>query len=116
MTSPTRRPMWTLEEAQQVLARVAIPMNQAGIGVGLTGSVLTRGESKNDLDLVLYPLTTALDRWPVIASKVLAEEGFELVVAAYKVKVAWRNQGSSDDKLVEVWRLNRKRVDVFYLR
>lgn len=49
---------WSLPEAMNLLQRIQPIANDCGLHVGICGSVLYKGESKDDLDLVVFPLQT----------------------------------------------------------
>lgn len=47
--------MWTLEQAIDAMRRLEAKLAPHGYHVGLIGSVLTKGKSDKDLDIVVYP-------------------------------------------------------------
>lgn len=49
---------WNLTEALEVLRKVELIAADFGLHVGLCGSVLHKGRSTDDLDLVVFPLKT----------------------------------------------------------
>ena len=51
-------PMWTLEQAQELVQLIEGIVEQARYHVAIAGSVATKGRSIKDLDLILYPHTT----------------------------------------------------------
>lgn len=107
---------WTLSEATALLSGIAPGLLTRGFAVGLTGSVLTKGQSEHDLDIVLYPLQfTAETNWEA-AREALTNAGFVCHLPVDVVQSAWRRKGSLDEKRVEVWLFNKRRVDVFFLR
>lgn len=107
---------WTRDEATLLLAGVAKELAVHGFGVGLTGSVLTKGWSQHDLDIIIYPLQSTEGTYWTVAQEALRQAGFELYISASDVKDSWRRKGSRDQKCVEVWLFNKRRVDVFFLR
>lgn len=106
---------WVLEEAIVLVQTLAGPLREVGWAIALAGSVLVRGESEKDLDLILFPLST----WGATvadAKRTLTTFGFVCVHSEDAVKRAWRCQGSKDTKHVEVWAdARRRRVDLFFL-
>jgi hypothetical protein len=46
-------PVWTLEQALPIIRKIAKVAKKCGLDMALRGSVLLRGESRNDLDLLL---------------------------------------------------------------
>jgi predicted nucleotidyltransferase len=90
-------------------------LRKAGFSLGLTGSVLTKGESNKDLDLIIYPMekTGRVDLSP--AYEVLFAFGFARHMDRERVAAEWAKKDSQDTKHVEVWTLGGKRVDIFFL-
>lgn len=54
-----REIVWTLADALPLLREVQTAVEPLGYHVGLAGSVLTKGVSHNDMDMILYPASTA---------------------------------------------------------
>lgn len=50
--------VWTLADALPFLREIQVLVRPLGYHVGLVGSVLTKGFSHNDLDMVLYPASS----------------------------------------------------------
>jgi len=123
-TDPERalkgRVVWTMRDAIRLLKDIDPLLREVGWGVGLTGSVLTQGESRNDLDLIVYPLNDGkVDRDKL--RETLESWGWKLKHDHLVVHRAWRRLKSTDCKLVEVWltyepNKEGKRVDLFILR
>jgi len=107
---------WTLSEATALLQGIAPGLLVRGFAVGLTGSVLTKGSSQHDLDIVVYPMQSTMDTDWEVARDTLIASGFVCLITADDVRKAWRRKGSLDMKSVEVWTFNKRRVDVFFLR
>lgn len=108
------RRAWTLEGAL-LFVRALLPFVQAaGWEVGLTGSVLYAGESRNDLDLVLYPHDASKPEGDFQAA--LRAAGGRLVASSTVVLASWRAAGSDDVKHVERWSFGGRKVDVFVLK
>ena len=88
--------------------------------VALGGSVLVQGFSRKDLDLLVYPHDSTKD-WSIAgrqrAIHICLERiiGFTRIVDSDTVRKAWRKRGSKDNKVVEVWQILDRRVDVFYV-
>jgi len=89
--------------------------------VGLLGSVLHAGRSVNDLDIVIYParvrsghLINSAELKPV--RSILESIGLSRRAGVEAVHEEWRKQGSSDEKYVEVWRYENKKIDIFFMR
>lgn len=55
MASETKQTGWALKDAQELINAMAAKVAGFGYAVLLGGSVLTKGESKNDLDLFFIP-------------------------------------------------------------
>lgn len=90
---------------------------EAGFHLGLTGSVLFKGSSSKDLDLIVYPREYLGDPDANYHSavKALKEAGGRRAVPYATVQRFWREKGSEDRKCVEQWDWDGKRVDVFFL-
>ena len=111
------RKLWDLPRAFALVSDLQPDLLEAGWSAGITGSVLYKNISYNDLDLILYPLSTA-DRKATkkAARAVLTKHGLVPHTSVQKVRAHWRKTGSKDTKHVEVWMLERRRVDVFMLK
>jgi hypothetical protein len=106
---------WVLEDALEFVRKLDPVVRTAGYSVGLAGSVLTKGESPKDLDLLLFPLSTEkVDVEDLV--KTLREFGMRLIIDREHVKARWEKLGSEDEKWVEVWRYEGKRVDLFFVK
>jgi hypothetical protein len=109
---PARTP-WTLSDALPLIVKLASEL-APDYHLALAGSVLLRGASDKDLDLVVYPNST------VVQDKAVVEAALRRVGLArmYDVEVMharWRRVGSTDTKHVEIWDYRGRRVDVIYL-
>ena len=67
---------WTLELALPVIRRIEDIASQTGFHTALTGSVLFRGESNEDLDIILYPRKTERRKDVVALVDNLRTQGF----------------------------------------
>jgi hypothetical protein len=98
----------------RLIQLLAEPLRTAGFGVGLGGSVLTKGSSDKDLDLIVFPLN-ASDFSLDAARGTFLVAGMQLLWNRYEIARFWSDAGSSDTKHVEVWAYENRRVDVFFL-
>jgi hypothetical protein len=114
MPEPTQRSGWTLAEALSFCRSLAEYLKPKGYYVGLAGSVLTRGRSRKDLDIVVYPESAPAHEAAALRDHLRAF-GLKLRVPVENVHLRWRKLGSVDTKHVEVWYFDRKRVDIFTL-
>ena len=106
-------PEWSLTDGIDLARRLTRTLRPIGYHVGMTGSVLLRGRSANDLDLVIYPASTArMDRRALF--KTLSTTG-RMLYDRETTRAAWRKQDAEDEKDVEVWEFDGKKVDLFYL-
>lgn len=106
---------WTFEEALRFVRTLEKHLALAGYHVAMAGSVLEKGHSTNDLDLVLFPHNTGkVDVYVLRAALDLA--GLSPVVSRATVAAAWERRKSTDAKHVEVWAYVNKRVDLFFLQ
>lgn len=113
---------WMHLDAIRFIRRWWATFDQRGIYIGLTGSVLSYGESKKDLDIILYPANATDKEWLTRAQETLAEIGLVRLFTAEQIREKWlknrdpRKRGNGDTKHVEVWETkDHKRVDVFFL-
>lgn len=107
--------LWSLAEGITLCRRLQRRLEPAGFAVAITGSVLFKGKSYKDLDLVIYPLSTAHVEMHKLY-EALRLVGLTPWVPADTVHARWRRLGSKDTKHVEVWRFGVRRVDLFILK
>lgn len=107
---------WTFEESITFVRNLEIILKPLGFNVGLTGSVLYKGESSNDLDVIIFPHNTGkIDMEPV--NDTLVKMGLTLLADRAKVANIWARKGSTDAKHVEAWKTSKgQKVDLFFLR
>jgi hypothetical protein len=100
---------WTLEEAVSFVNSLHEFLFPLGFGIALTGSVLTKGYSEKDIDLIVYPLKKISADYNVLLES-LPKFGLNFV------RLPNKNLGYQDDgKNVQVWEFDDKRVDLFFL-
>lgn len=107
--------VWTLAEATVFVRDLSKAIEPAGYEVAIAGSVLKKGRSMNDLDVVIFPRSTA-EEDPIALLAALQNWGMIRRHDTPWVHKAWRKQGSKDTKAVEVWEYKDKRVDLFFLK
>lgn len=114
---------WNLLDAAALVRMLVEPMRETGWAVGLGGSTISKGESRKDCDLLLFPLRVSpgtndamMASRKTAAREVLEKAGLNLVHDAAVVRSCWRKRGSDDTKHVEIWEHAGRRVDVFFLR
>ncbi len=107
---------WTSEEGLTFVRALQEALAPLGFNVGLTGSVLLKGESTNDIDVIVYPHNAGkIDMGPVKAA--LEDFGLKLLADRIRVANVWARNGSTDTKHVEAWETEGgKKVDLFFLR
>ncbi len=105
--------IWTRAEAIDFVAALDEKLTPR-YHVGLTGSVLIKGSSTKDLDVIVYPASTAEQDKAFVVEKFL-EAGLVKIHDVEVVHARWRRLKSQDTKHVEVWAYQGKRVDVFFL-
>lgn len=111
----TEKVMWTLEEALVFIRKFNRSLNEAGWCLGITGSVLLKGKSDKDLDLIAYPMNNGQVNKKGL-HQILIDQGLTLKWDSIDIHKFWRGQGSSDRKNVEVWFTSAtKRIDLFIL-
>jgi hypothetical protein len=108
---------WNLVEALEFVQELSPIAARAGYALALAGSVLTKGRSRKDLDLIVFPLRTDKAREYQLREALIVEMSMKLVFDEAFVKAQWKAKSNSDDeKRVEVWEWLGKRIDIFYLR
>lgn len=101
--------LWTLVEAITFTNSLNEYISALGYGIAITGSVLTKGYSEKDLDLVIFPLKKVSSDYTQLIAK-LPDFGLKFV------RLPNHNLGYQDDgKNVQVWEYNNKRIDLFFL-
>lgn len=117
-TAKTASTSWTLDEAVRLMRRMWPGLQEAGWHIGLTGSVVYRGSSKKDLDLVAYPRDSSPGGSKIHALQCyLRDRGWQRRSGPEATREIWREKGSKDEKHVEVWQtLDGRRVDVMVMR
>lgn len=100
---------WTLAEGVNIIQDLDPLLRKVGIVCALTGSVIFKGESTKDLDIILYPYDDRILAFsPAKLEEVLVSFGFK------------RTQGMSVEELrypkeIQIWEFNGKRVDFIFL-
>ncbi len=112
----SEEPMWTLQSALEFIAELSPLVREVGYELALAGSVLKSGGSNNDLDIIVFPTTTAHQHVEAL-ELALRFFGLKKRFTREFVQGKWREGGSTDEKHVEIWydSLDR-RVDIFLLR
>ena len=111
-----KKVMWDLVEAVRFVRILSEDLEHMGLGIGIVGSVLLKGYSDNDLDLVVFPHDTTKPDFKYVLRIVLEGAGMHLAYNVERTHAAWRKLGSNDTKHVEVWKTREgKRVDLFVL-
>lgn len=105
---------WTREEAFFFLNWVREPLDKAGAGIALAGSLLVNATSRKDLDFIIFPKdSTNYDIKAV--ENALWSCGLRKEFDVEFVRERWKSKGSRDRKRVDVWSVARKRIDIFWL-
>lgn len=109
------KPEWTLVEGRKLARMLERELAPLGWHVGLTGSVLMKGSSCKDIDLLVYPHKT-FDRVMVRVFKKLKSLGWTRRKTTAMMWSYWRKKGSPDSKFVEVYETkDGRRVDLIYV-
>jgi len=108
-----RRLGWTMSDALDFVRKLAKVVGPH-YHLALAGSVLLKGRSRKDLDVVVFPASTA-ERDEAALFAALEAFGMRRMVDVPGVHARWRRLGSADEKRVEVWRWQGRRVDLFLL-
>lgn len=105
---------WSLVDAVSLINELLPEAQAAGWGLGLHGSVLYRGYSSADVDVIAYPLQKRADALPRLEDLqgVLDGHGFRLKWDVADVQAYWRVKGILDEKRVQVyWTVDNMRID-----
>jgi hypothetical protein len=93
--------VWTLPEGRRLIQRLERHLRPHYFSA-LAGSVLYRGRSAKDLDVVILPMHAGRCVLAEIYTGLTAA-GLEQRVSAARVQRHWRSKGITDTKHVEVW-------------
>lgn len=109
-------PSWTLPAAL-VFVRQLQPIARAvGYHLGMLGSVLLKGRSGKDLDVLVYPHSDDADGHKNV-TRLFRDAGLRLVYNRATVRKRWKMLRSRDTKHVEVWEDHQgRRIDFFFLK
>jgi hypothetical protein len=118
MTADDKPKGWNTTLVMRFLEDLVPRMHRAGFGVGLTGSLLLESESRNDLDIILYPLNSGKVSVESAQWVMDHEMSMRRTHTRGETAVGWEQyKGSTDMKNVEKWVTKEGRqVDVFHLR
>lgn len=104
--------MWTAEKAHALIGKIGFALQDRGWYCALAGSVLFKGHSDHDLDLIFYPHNST-DYKLNYLYQALEEVGLIRWKTKEEVHLEWRiKRKSSDEKHVEIWMKGARRVDV----
>lgn len=106
---------WTLDAALLLIKELSPLLLEVGFDAGLLGSVLLRGESTHDLDLVVFPQDASCYDLQQ-ARNAMGKAGMTILWHRHEIAGFWHKKRSGDTKHVEVWAHFLRRVDVFFLR
>lgn len=107
---------WTREEALEMISEISPGLKSVGYELALAGSILTKGTSSKDVDVVLFPTNSNQQDLPKLKEQ-LETLGMRLLHTEEIVKARWKRVYNSEDKKhVEVWEWKGKRVDLFFLK
>jgi hypothetical protein len=107
--------LWTLAKATVFVRDLSERVRPVGYDIALAGSVLKKGHSRHDLDVIIFPLSTAKED-PIALLAALQDWGMIRRFDTSTVHKAWRKRGRQDTKQVEVWEYKDKRVDLFFMK
>ena len=101
---------WDLASGRQFIRIFNEHLHTVGYACGLTGSVLERGKSNKDLDVIVFPLKKLQAISQVDLERSIQDFGMKFV------RLPNHGKGYTDDgKLVQVWSFFGLRVDLFFL-
>jgi len=105
---------WNKTKADNFLSMLIPLLKDIGYGVGITGSILMGKESPNDLDIIIYPISTTEQSYTTLV-QALTLAGLKLSFSKERTWLHWAKVGSHDKKHVEIWDFNNHKVDIFFL-
>lgn len=116
--TPFAEPVITLEEAIIICKELEVKLKEIGYHCGLTGSMLYKGQSTKDIDIIIYPHQVSQTR-PM--NSVLDHIGARTNMYPSQGQLeAKKIEPSSTDKLIVVSRLSSSlgeyRVDLFFMQ
>ena len=114
VTRPVKYTPWTLDEGLSFVRCLQSPLAPLGYGIAMAGSVLIRGDSKTDLDIVVFPYSTAEQSYSAV-QEAFDEFGMKRIFSMAAVQRFRLRQKSHDKKHVEIWMYEGHRIDVFFL-
>ncbi len=106
--------MWTQQEAIWCLVSLEARLKEVGCHCGLTGSILYRGDSKKDLDVIIYPHWKK-DNEPIDLQ--IVKDWLVKFFDAEEMNDCKSTSQKRDDKYV-CWLTTKagKRIDFFFLQ
>lgn len=108
-------PVWTLQEAIEFIRKLDPMLRLVGYTTALTGSILYRGFSHKDLDIMVYPLSSKHPN-PEGVKLEFERIGMTMLKDILVTQASWAARGSDDKKCVEIWADDRgRRIDIFYV-
>lgn len=102
---------WNMTAAVAFLRRLEPVLESVGWHCALGGGVLQKGESAHDLDVVVFPRSSKRVDMTKLRNALRAA-GLRQWMNASTLRRRWREKGSDDEKHVEVWMLDKRRVDI----
>lgn len=106
--------MWTRDQAIRFVVSVERALNREW-HAAIAGSVLFRGSSDHDLDIIVWPRESGANVTSIFTA--LDSLGLTLYITADQMLASRVAQGSCDTKHVEVWHCpDARRVSVVVLK
>lgn len=107
--------MWTRENVLELIVTLEQALAPIGYHIALAGSVLVRGQSPHDLDVLIFPHDSTIQNKDAVR-RALGNIGWARTHSSAQMLEHWRSKGSQDCKFVEVWRDNcNRRIDIIYV-
>lgn len=100
---------WTLEEGINFVRKLEIDLKDIGFHCALTGSVLYKGVSYKDLDVMIYPHDTNNCDWSMV---------HQTLKVFHKIEINKIDRLKYPDKKEVYWSENNdgKRIDFFFVQ
>ena len=105
---------WTEQEALDLIRTLQSRIGSIGYGIALAGSVLMKGESSTDVDIILFPYDTSRQDYESL-KEAMTDHGLHQVFDQASSRRYRERHNHRDRKHTEIWKFGSKRVDIFFL-
>ena len=109
---------WTRESAFTFANLLEPKLSEIGWHCALTGDVIFKIKSFETLAVIVYP-HRSIKSWRPFAELLkydLNFTGLQEALNKIGMKNMWKAEGSTDEKIVEVWQYEKKRIHLYVMR